>query len=507
MPRPRSGAQYDIVSRTLARNRLGVPAVVFFVLAAAAPLTVVAGGATVGWAVTGVSGIPIAYLGIAAVLAVFSVGYTAMARKIVNAGAFYAYVVRGLGRVPGVGAAFVALVAYNAMQISLYGGFGVVTAGLVDDRLHVDLQWWVYALGAWAIIAGLGVTRVDINGRLLAVLLLAEIAIAVVYGVVEVVHPAGDHLTFDTLAPSWLLADGIGAGLATAIAGFVGFEATAVYAEETKDFRRTVPRATYISLMVIGLLYGASAWAMSVATGPDKIVDRARAESTELLFSLVSPYLHRVWLDVGHILFVTSLFAALLAFHNTVARYGFALGRERVLPELLGTTSQHNNAPKWGSVTQTIVAGVVLTMYAVTGLDPLTYLFFWWGMLGGLGVLILMTATSLAVLAYFARSRGNRERVGVWSRVVAPAIAAVALLYVLWLTLSQFDVLLGVTDPASPWPIALPAVYVVVAVLGMGWAAVLRARSPQTYAAIGLGAHSATVEPAIAAALAPDGAR
>ena len=91
-------ARSDVVARTLARNRLGVPAVVFFVMSAAAPLTVVAGVVTTGYAVTGVTGIPLTFLVVGAVLAVFSVGYVAMARHVAHTGAFYAYVARGLGR-------------------------------------------------------------------------------------------------------------------------------------------------------------------------------------------------------------------------------------------------------------------------------------------------------------------------------------------------------------------------------------------------------------------------
>jgi amino acid transporter len=490
MTRSKHASPFDIVAQTLARNRLGVPAVVFFVLAAAAPLTVVAGGATTGWAVTGVIGIPIGYVAIAVVLAVFSVGYTAMSRKIVNSGAFYSYIAQGLGRVPGVGAAFVALLGYNTMQIGLYGGFGAVLGGLVKDRLGYDVQWWIWAFVAWAVIAVLGVLRVDINGRVLAVLLVAEIAIAVVYAVVELFHPAGGKVTFDTLAPARLF-DGIGAGFATAIAGFVGFEATAVYAEETKDPRRTVPRATYLALVVIGLLYGASSWAMSVATGPHNIVAQAKENSTELMFTLVQPYLNRVWLDIGHILFVTSLFAALLAFHNTVARYSFALGRERVLPAWLGTTGRHNSAPKWGSLTQTMLAAVVLVIYAGFGLDPIVYLFFWLTVLGGLGVLILMTATSAAVIFFFSRYH-NRRDVGIWSRFVAPFTAFVALVYVLFLTIDQFAVLLGLPDPHSPWRWMLPASFAAAAGAGMLWAVIIKLTRPEVYASIGLGANRVT---------------
>ncbi|HKX24252.1 MAG TPA: hypothetical protein VJM46_03360 [Candidatus Saccharimonadales bacterium] len=172
----------------------------------------------------------------------------------------------------------------------------------------------------------------------------------------------------------------------------------------------------------------------------------------------------------------------------------------------LGMTGQHNNAPKWGSITQTILAGVVLTIYAATGLDPIVYLFFWWTVLGGLGVLILMAATSVAVVAFFAR-RDSRAGVGLWSRVVAPVIATAALLHVLWLTLTQFDVLLGITDPNSPWPVILPSLYGGAALVGIIWALIIKLRQPVTYAIIGLGANSATAAPAIENSLTVDGAR
>src|SRR2546428_5175866 len=134
------------VSRVLASNRLGVASVVFFVVAAAAPLTTMAGGATTGFAVTGVLGIPVAYLVIAVVVTVFAVGYVAMSRHITNAGAFYTYIVQGFGRVPGVAASFVALLAYNAMQIGLYGIFGTALSGLLRTLFAVAVPWWMCAL-------------------------------------------------------------------------------------------------------------------------------------------------------------------------------------------------------------------------------------------------------------------------------------------------------------------------------------------------------------------------
>ena len=480
--------QPDTVSAVLARGRLGIPAVVFFVVAAAAPLTAVAGGATTGYAVTGVLGIPLAYLVVAGVLALFAVGYVAMSRRIVNAGAFYTYVTCGLGRPVGVAAAIVALVAYNSMQIGLYGVFGAVLSGFLNDRYGLNSTWWLCAFLAWAVIAVLGLLRIDLNGKVLAVLLIAECAIAVVYDAVMVSHPAQGSVRFDTLAPNHLIGAGIGAALVTGIAGFVGFEGTTVFAEETKDPQRTVPRATYIAVTVTGLLYGASAWAMSVATGPDKIVDAARTDGTDLIFNLVTPHLTASLITTGRWLFITSLFAALLSFHHTVARYAFALGRERVLPSTLGRTSRRTGAPKAGSILQTTLAAAVLTAYVLAHADPIVHLFFWLTSTGALGVLILMTATSLAVLRYFTRITHHD---GLWRTTVAPFLSALALGAILTVTVTQFDTLLGV-DPTSPLRWAFPASYALATATGLAWALTLRAARPDIYQTIGLGADSAT---------------
>lgn len=223
------------VSDALARGRLGVPSVIFFVLSAAAPLTVVAGVVTTGYAVTGITGMPLAFLAVGAVLALFSVGYVAMARRVENAGAFYAYVSRGIGRPAGVGAAWVALVAYNALQVGLYGAIGAAAAPVLGTLFGVEPHWAVVALVAWALVAFLGLLRVDVNGLVLAFLLIAEIVVILVFDLGQLSHPEGGSTNFAALAPSNLLVPGAGALLVLAMTGFVGFESSVVFSEESKD--------------------------------------------------------------------------------------------------------------------------------------------------------------------------------------------------------------------------------------------------------------------------------
>jgi len=74
------------VSRALAQNRLGVPSVVFFGVAGAAPLTVILGAITTIYAVVGSTAVPVAYLVAAGILMLFTIGFVAMSRHIVNSG-------------------------------------------------------------------------------------------------------------------------------------------------------------------------------------------------------------------------------------------------------------------------------------------------------------------------------------------------------------------------------------------------------------------------------------
>ena len=493
MSRPHAaGTKPSMVSRALARDRLGVPAVLFFVLAGVAPLTVAAGVIPSAYQTTGLTGIPAAFVVVAVILALFATGYVAMTRHITNSGAFYAFIARGIGRPVGVAAALVALLAYSFLQVGLYGAFGPNAASEAAAHLGVHAAWWAWALGAWAVITVLGLLRVDITGKVLGVLLSAEILVILAETAGGLARPAGGHLSFATLSPAALTTGGFGTfGVLAVVAvlGFVGFEQAPVLAEEARHPRRTIPVATYAALGAIAVVYAGAAWAMAAHAGQAHVVAAAAAQGPGLLFGLGGSVLSQA----AQLLFLTSLFAAALAFHNCVWRYVFALGREGVLPSALGRTGA-NSIPKAASLAQSLTGLAAIAVYAAGGWPPMTDLFFWLGTTGGFGILVLLALTSVAVIAFFTRDpRGETA----WRRLIAPALAAALLAGIVVLAVLHYATLLGVA-PGSPAAWALPASYAAVAGIGLCWGLMLRARRPQVYAAIGLGAHAVTGQ------LAPD---
>jgi hypothetical protein len=105
------------------------------------------------------------------------------------------------------------------------------------------------------------------------------------------------------------------------------------------------------------------------------------------------------------------------------------------------------------------------------------------GSVGALGVTLLMSAASFAVIAFFVR-RGTAGA-QLW-RLVAAGLAGTALLGIAVYTVKDFGVLVGAGE-GSVLGWLLPAVIGLAAAGGLAYGAVLRARRPEVHARIGLG--------------------
>ncbi|WP_430788220.1 APC family permease [Actinoplanes sp. G11-F43] len=474
------------VANALAANRLGPFAIGSAIASSVAPLTVVTLVVPLAAAATGLIGFPIAILMVAAILMLYAVGYLAMARHIPNAGAFYAYVAHGLGRPAGVGTSWFALATYNSFQLCCYGAFSAaIGAPLLSDWLGFDVPWLIPALLAWALVALLGANEIKVSGYVLVFLVVAETILVALYSLAIMLS---DGFRFNGAAMSVgdLSGPMLGVLVILGATSFAGIEQSVVYIEESKNPKRTIPVATYVTIATIAAVYWLGSWVQISAGGP-QILDRAATEADNLFFNQAAVALGQSSVTLGKILLGTGTLAAAIAFHQAIARYVFALGREGVLPRVFGRTTI-KGAPRNASLAQTVLALVVLIAYAVAGWDPLVQLFYWGSTAGGFGILLLYTMTSISVVAYFAK---NTHGENLWQRAIAPLIATAVLLVVSWLAIDNLPGLFGVdpgTGPARVVPITLLLVFIG----GTFWGLGLKYANPQVYAGIGRGTRSAT---------------
>ena len=404
------------------RGNLGIPAIVLMVVAAAAPLSTIGGNVPIGMALGDTTGIPVAFVVAGVIFLLFSASFVAMSKYVTDAGAFYAYIQRGLGRAAGTGAAVLALPAYMCTLLGVSAYDGVILGGLIERFGGPQIPWWILTALVLAAVAWLGYRDIDLSAKVLGVFLVSEVAILVVLDLVIVLRGGEQGITGDSFTPQGL-AGGVGIALLYALWGFVGVEATSVFRDEAKDPDRTVPRATYWAVGIVASFYAFSSWALIEGNGGHDAIQVAKDDPDNFMVNTAQQYLGMLGRDLTTLFWFVSVFACALAFHNITARYAFVLGQNNVFPKQLGKVHHRFGAPSNASLAVTVASFVIMAILAGLGLDPVLQIF---GPLGGVGVLalaILWLLTTISVVIFFRR-RGGAIRIVVLASAATLALGA-----------------------------------------------------------------------------------
>lgn len=463
---------------------LTVPRIVLMVVAAVAPMAAIVGTVPLSFALgTGV-GTPATYAVAGLILFCFAVGYAAMGRRVVSHGGFYAYISQGLGRIPAVAGASVAVLSYNVFTIGLIAAFGYFSNIAVETLFSTNIPWEFFSAGAVVLLLVLGRRQIDVSVRSLVLLLVAEVAILMVFNTAIVLKQGAAAFPTESWAPHNAFGGAVGVTLMLAFTSFLGFESTSLYAKGARNPKRAIPRATYAAVGLIGVFYTMTTWIAVGGVGPNNMSAFVGqlvkgGQLGEMFFVLNAQYVNLFTTKLMTVLLCTSVLASLLAVHNATSRYMAALGKERVLPSWLGRTAPKSGAPGNASLAQSGINIVVLGLAALSGANPYLGLGSTAIGIASLGLIALQATAAIAVIAYFIKNSEGRHW---WRTFLAPAIGAVGLIGALVLVLQKFSLLTGST---SEWVARLPWLVAIVAVAGAGWAAWLRSHRPAVYAHLG----------------------
>ena len=475
---------------------VGLIGVLFLTLTGAAPMTAmllnvpVAVGNGTGF------GAPAGFLVATFVLLVFSVGYAAMSRKVTAVGGFYAFISHGLGRQLGMAMGFGSAVAYAVFEPAMAGGFAYFANAKILALTGLNVPWPLLATGMVLVIGALTYFDVKLSTLILGAALVAEVIVMLAFDTGIFARSGGTHITLAALNPAaafhgftaqnGLAAGAAGIGLFFAFWSWIGFEMAPNYGEESHDPKRIVPLSLYISVSILGLLYTITAWASVSAYGDfHTMVQRAQTDGLNF-FLIPSTALVGNWVSVAmSYLILTSTFAGGMAFHNTAARYFYALGREQVLPAALGKTHPTYKSPYVASFVQCGLAVIVLALFAIFGgvSDPNAQAYAQvYGLLSVLGTMLILAAqaiVSLAIVVYFWRH--HPADVHWWTTCLAPALAFLAQGGIIFLCIAHIDVVGGGLAMAN-WLAPIALLVIVLGLLGATW---LKMRQPERYDLVG----------------------
>jgi amino acid transporter len=456
----------------LRAGSIGLLGVLFLVIATVAPMSGTIGALPVTFGLGTGGGTPGAFILVAIILALFAVGYTAMSRHMATAGGFYVYIGEGLGLRAARAAGYLALFAYTLFQGAIWGTFGFFFNAFTAEWFGWDVSWVLFVLAGIALVGLLGYFEIGVSAKVLGVAVILEVLAILVMAFAITFQGGANGLTLEPFDPGVVTRDNLGIGLMFCFLLFIGFEATAIYGEEARDPRRTIPRAAMIAVAVIAAFYVFVSWALTMAYGVDEAGPVAIEDLGGFVFGAADEFVGSGHVTIMQILFLFSTFATVQGFHNAIARYLFSLSRDRWSPALFGRTHPVHDSPFLASFFQTAIAAIIVLGFYIAGKDPYLEMFTWLIALGGLGLMLLMAATSVAAIAFFRR---HRLESGAWATVIAPALAAAGLIYAVVLLVDNWDVQTGGAKGVIPY---LPLLLLVPVIIGLMWPA---GRRPQSW--------------------------
>ncbi len=485
----------------LKRDALGLPALFFCIATAAAPLTallfntpVIVSGAA--WAV------PAAFIVATVMLLIFSVGYLEISRRVTSAGGFYSFASHGFGQVVGLGTAAVVALSYAVLSGALVGIFGYFAATSIEDWIGLSIPIWVLLFGALAINVGFLWFEVQVTARILGVFFIAEVLVALVFAAAVLAAGGDSGLPASPLNPLELVdneaaivafgAAAPGIALFGAFWSYVGFEMAPNYGEEARRPGRILSRATYATLIILGVFYTLVTYAFVAGYGLDGtsagVAAQFEGQVASAWYPLTDRYVGSALTTAFELLIITSAFACQLAFFNTGARYLYALGRERILPAALGRTHGAHQTPHVAGTVLALALALYIGAFLID--DPSTEgallkLGTWSPLLGVLGILLVQALVSFAIVRYFLTT--GREHAHAWRTLIAPLLGGALMLLSAWLLVDNRETLAGAGG--VPFVQAVPYVIPVVFLVGAAAALWFRARDRERYRAVGRFVH------------------
>lgn len=431
----------EISTRSLTGN-LGTVPLIFMVIAAAAPLTVVGGTVPISFLLGNGLGVPAMFLVATVILLLFAVGLLAISKRLPNAGAFFSFIAHGIGRKPGLSAAYLALLCYTTIQAAVFLLLGTTISSAVLSIGGPDVPWWVFALVGIATVGVLGYRHIELSSKVLFIALSAELLIGVALVIAVLVIGGPEGITFSSFSLEQILSGSPGIGLMFAIAGFIGFESAVVYRNEVRDPNRTIPRATYAAAIIIGLFYALLSWIQIIAVGESKLLEVAGADPAGLLATITDAFLGPVGSVIAVVLMIGSMFAAVLSLHNILSRYFHNMSNSGLLPKGLGDVHPRYRSPHKAAVVQVTIAALMILGITVSSVDPALALSWLTGM-GTVAITVLMAITCIAAIFFLRRTKSNTT---LWESLIAPGLGFLGLALSAVLIIAYFPMLVGDLD-------------------------------------------------------------
>ncbi len=408
------------------QRTLSLGSVVLFGIAYMTPIIVLGTFGILAQSTAGM--VPAAYL--AALVAMFftAMSYGHMAAAFPVAGSAYSYVRKAISPKLGFIAGWAVLLDYLFLPMAIW----LIGAAYLASAFP-SIPQWIWVLAFIGITSAINIIGLKLANGINALLMLVQFLVLVAFVTLCVHYIGGDAST-----PLWSIKpffNGdmqmplIMSGAAIACYSFLGFDAVSTLTEETRDPRRTIPRAIMLITLIGGLIFVGVSYFVQIAH-PSFQFDNVDSAAYEIARNIGGDLFVSIFL-IG---LIVGQFASGLSAQASGSRLLFAMGRDGVLPKsFFGTLHERFGTPVNSILLCAVVALLALKLDVTTSTSFINF-----------GAFLAFSLVNLSVIFHYwigGEKKGLRELV---LFLVFPFIGLVADLW-LMVSLDHLAVYLGLS--------------------------------------------------------------
>ena len=408
------------------QRTLSLGSVVLFGIAYMTPIIVLGTFGILAQSTAGM--VPAAYL--AALVAMFftAMSYGRMASAFPVAGSAYSYVRKAISPKLGFIAGWAVLLDYLFLPMAIW----LIGAAYLNSAFPAVPQW-IWVLAFIGVTSAINIVGLKLANGINALLMLVQALVLIAFVVLCIHYVGGDAST-----PLWSIKpffNGdmqmplIMSGAAIACYSFLGFDAVSTLTEETRDPRRTIPRAIMLITLIGGLIFVGVSYFVQIAH-PSFQFDNVDSAAYEIARNVGGDLFVSIFL-IG---LIVGQFASGLSAQASGSRLLYAMGRDGVLPKsFFGTLHERFGTPINSILLCAVVALLALKLDVTTSTSFINF-----------GAFLAFSLVNLSVIFHYwigGEKKGLRE---LMLFLVFPFIGLVADLW-LMVSLDHLAVYLGLS--------------------------------------------------------------
>jgi amino acid transporter len=411
---------------------------------------------------------------IAAVIAIALLGNTLsqFSRVQPSTGGFITFVGKSFGGTSAVTTALLCGAGYIIAISSVLAVSGWYLEYVLNYYFAWNVPWIIWSVLLTAFSVWMMYRGVAVSTKLAGLFFGFEMLVLVIVSIAALAKN-GSHLSAAPFEWSHLNNgfSGLAPGFPLAVYLFIGWENSAALAEETGNPRRNVPRAVYLSIALMAVLYLLVAYS-TVSGFHDN--GTALAAAPIPFITVAHSTLAKVAV-IAYLAGLTSTVGVLIAAVNSQARLVFNAGREGLLPRWIGKVHPKRKTPINAIYTFTGIAGGIIVVWCLGHLifgksgsmDGLNY-FDESGTMGTILILVVYFLANAALPFYYRKYRP--QEFNVLKHLILPVIGMIVIAVPVYY----------LCKPPQPQPYDwFPYAALIILVLSIAYAYMLNRRDPE----------------------------